>query len=171
GPVARTRQEKSVVLPAPFGPMTPKISPGKTAKSTPASASRAPYRLRSLRTPRMGEASAGTGHRPREDASARPPQAAQKAQEPLRLEEHYGDQHRAVEKEIGVPQRGAREKLDLQVPEEQGPEDRSRDRAEAADDRHQDDREGETEIEDRAGGDVLEVDREEAPGDGDDRRG
>src|SRR5207253_2877331 len=41
-PVAPTRQEKSVVLPAPFGPMTPKISPGKTSKSTPASAWRPP---------------------------------------------------------------------------------------------------------------------------------
>ena len=34
-----------VVLPAPFGPRMPKISPSSTEKDTPSTAARSPYRL------------------------------------------------------------------------------------------------------------------------------
>ncbi len=40
-----TRHEKRVVLPAPFGPMTPKISPGATSNETAESGQRPPKRF------------------------------------------------------------------------------------------------------------------------------
>ena len=45
---------KSVVLPEPFGPMTPTISPGPTSKLTPSTALIAPYALRTSFTSRKG---------------------------------------------------------------------------------------------------------------------
>ncbi len=39
-----------VVLPAPFGPRNPKVSPRKTSNSTPATATRSPNRFSSPRT-------------------------------------------------------------------------------------------------------------------------
>ena len=45
GGSAPTRQEKSVVFPAPFGPMIPKTSPSATSKSMEASASNPPKRF------------------------------------------------------------------------------------------------------------------------------
>src|SRR5947199_168789 len=50
GSTAPTRHEKSVVLPAPFGPMIPKMSPGITSKSMKASARRPPKRFEMPRT-------------------------------------------------------------------------------------------------------------------------
>jgi hypothetical protein len=45
----------SVVLPAPFGPMTARRSPGRSAKLTPSTARSAPKRTVTFVTSRMGE--------------------------------------------------------------------------------------------------------------------
>ena len=45
---------KSVVLPEPFGPITPTISPGPTLNVTPSTALMAPYALRTSLTSRKG---------------------------------------------------------------------------------------------------------------------
>jgi hypothetical protein len=45
---------KRVVLPEPFGPITPTISPGPTLKLTPSTALIAPYCLRTSFTSRNG---------------------------------------------------------------------------------------------------------------------
>ncbi len=50
GAWAPTRHEKSVVLPAPFGPMTPKISPDATSNETSVRAARPPKRFVTPRT-------------------------------------------------------------------------------------------------------------------------
>ena len=42
----------SVLLPAPFGPAMPRISPGRASRSSPSSARVSPYHLRSPRIPR-----------------------------------------------------------------------------------------------------------------------
>jgi hypothetical protein len=39
---------KSVVLPDPFGPIRPQISPGATSKETPSSATMPPNRIETL---------------------------------------------------------------------------------------------------------------------------
>src|SRR5690606_5751520 len=44
-----------VVLPAPLAPTNPNISPGRTVRLTPRSASFSPYRLRSSRTSSTGD--------------------------------------------------------------------------------------------------------------------
>src|SRR6266540_2066892 len=166
GATAPTRHEKSVVLPAPLGPIMPKISPRATSKSIPASARSPSYRLVSPWTERI--VSAGIGHRPGEGAGEPPSQAMEKTEQPLGLEEHHGDEHRAVDEEIRVAQTGTRQQLDLQIAEEKRAEHGPRDRAETPDDRHQHDRKRQTEVEDGAGRDVLEVDREETASHGDD---
>src|SRR5580765_1836135 len=106
-----TRQEKRVVFPAPLGPMTPKISPSETEKSTPERASSPSYRFTSPSTSRT--ASAGVGHRPRRGARHGAPEPVEEAEQSLRFEEHHEDEHSAVEKEVGVPKRRARQQLDL----------------------------------------------------------
>src|SRR5580765_1039197 len=135
-----TRQEKRVVFPAPLGPMTPKISPSETAKSTPDRASSPSKRFTSPSTWRT--ASAGIGDRPRNGARQGAPEPVVETEQALRLEEHHQDEHPAVEEEVRVPEGGARQQLDLEVTEEEPAEDRPRDRPQPADDRHQDDREG-----------------------------
>src|ERR1041385_1194367 len=122
GRCAPTRQEKSVVFPAPFGPMMPKTSPSLTSKSTAESASRPPKRFESLRTESSAAGMRGA------------PQPPPDADESLRLEEHDHDQQAAVDEEERVAQRRDGEKLDLQRADDERAEDRPGDRAEAADD-------------------------------------
>src|ERR1019366_8344900 len=56
----------SVVLPAPFGPITARISPGETSKLTSSTAARPPNRLDRSRTARIGvTAHSRSLHRPR----------------------------------------------------------------------------------------------------------
>src|SRR6266536_3664920 len=149
GATAPTRQEKSVVLPAPLGPITPKISPRATSKSIPASARSPSYRLVSPCTERI--VSAGIGHRPGERTREPPPQAMEETEQSLGLEEHHGDEHRPVDEEIGVAQAGTRQQFDLQIAEEKRAEHGPRDRAETPDDGHQHDRKRQAEVEDGAG--------------------
>src|ERR1041385_2191159 len=155
---APARQEKSVVFPAPFGPMMPKTSPSLTSKWTAEGASRPRKRFESLRTE-----SSASGMR---EAPQPPPDA----DESLRLEEHDHDQQAAVDEEERVAQRRDGEKLDLQRADDERAEDRPGDRAEAADDRHQHDAQTQAEVEDRRGRDVLEVDRVQPSGERDERR-
>src|SRR5437660_1442720 len=160
GGSAPTRQEKSVVFPAPFGPMIPKTSPSATSKSTEASASNPPKRFERWRT----ESSASADMQ-------QPSNPPRHADESLRLEEHDHDQQSAVDEEEGVAQRRDRQELDLQRAEDQRAEDRPGHGADAADDRHQHDAEAQTKVEDGARRDVLEVDRVEAPRQRHERRG
>src|SRR5689334_17087137 len=133
GRSAPTRQEKSVVFPAPFGPMMPKTSPSFTSKSTADSASRPPKRFESCRTSSMDE----------------PPDPPAESDESLRLEEHDHDEQPAVDEEEGVAQRRDRQQLDLQRADDERAEDRPGDRADAADDRHQDNAQAQAEVEHR----------------------
>src|SRR5687768_6512964 len=52
-----------VVLPAPFGPSKPKISPGATSKLTPSTAWTDPYALRTSPTRMTAPAASGRGAR------------------------------------------------------------------------------------------------------------
>ena len=64
---------KSVVLPAPFGPITPWIWPRSTASETPSSTTMPPKRLTSASTARIGSATAAAirGDGPRSAPGAR----------------------------------------------------------------------------------------------------
>src|SRR5215470_15587258 len=125
GWTAPTRQEKSVVFPAPFGPMTLKISFGCTSTDTESSARRPPKRLLTDETARMGPFSAGTvrlRHRLGPPPRQFRPDPLQEPHDAARLEEHDHDEQPAVDEEVGVPQRRARQQLDLQIAEEHRPE-------------------------------------------------
>src|SRR5256885_12226254 len=85
----------SVVLPAPFGPMTAWVSPSGTARSTPSVARRPPNLFASPRIARSGSATArsGLGHEP---------------EQPALGEEHHEDEER--------PQRSEEHTSELQSP-------------------------------------------------------
>src|ERR1700750_1164898 len=103
GWTAPTRQEKSVVFPAPFGPMTLKISFGWTSQDTESRARRPPKRLLTHETARMGPCSAGTvrlRHRLGSPPRQLRPEPFQQPHDPPRLEEHDQDQQPAVDEEI-----------------------------------------------------------------------
>src|SRR4029077_11864188 len=151
GASAPAMQEKRVVLPAPFGPMMPKMSPRMTSKSTEASARSPPKRFEIARAERM--ASGGI-----EDPPDRR-QSAPDSYDAVRLIEHHDDQQSAIDEQEGVAQQRNREELDLQRAEDQRAENRADDRSQAAEDRHEDDAEAEAKVENRRGCDVLEVDR------------
>src|SRR5215470_11587466 len=150
GCTAPTRQEKSVVFPAPFGPMTLKISFGCTSKDTESRARSPPKRLLTDETARMGPLSAGTvrlRHRLGSPPWQLRPDPLQEPHDASRLEEHHHDQQPSVDEEVRVAKRGARQQLDLQVAEEHRPEHGTGERSHPADDRHQDDRERQPEVE------------------------
>src|SRR5712691_1783056 len=170
GASAPTRQEKSVVLPAPFGPMIPKISPAMTSNSIDDRASRPPKRFE---IPRTDSSVSGIDDFPRrsEEPGRQRRQPPSDPDEPVRLVEHHENQQPAVDEEKRVAQCSVREKLDLQRADDERPEHRTDDRADSADDRHQDNAQAELKVEDRAGRDVLEVDRVETPRDSDDGSG
>src|SRR2546428_1779234 len=153
GSSAPTRQEKRVVLPAPFGAMIPKMSLCMTSKSTDASASNPPKRLLMPRAARM--VSVGNGN-PRFKQRS---QSASNSHEAIRFVEHDDNQQSAVNEQKGIAKERNRKELDLQRAEDKRAKYRADDRAEAAQDRHQDDAQAEAKVENRAGRDVLEVDR------------
>src|SRR5437762_8936408 len=144
--------EKSVVFPAPLGPMTPTISPSITSKSTDASASSPPKRFDKWRTESNASATANDSH------------------ETSRFEKHHHDEQSAVDEEKRIAQRRNRQQFQLQRAENDRAENGAGDGADAADDRHQHDAEAQSKIKNSAGRDVLKVDRVEAAGDADQGR-
>src|SRR5258708_39739791 len=99
GARAPTRQEKSVVLPAPFGPMIPNTSPAATSNPTDDRASSPPNAFEILRT--ESSASAGIGHSASlpKGAGAKRPRTPADADQALRLEEHDQDQKAPIDEE------------------------------------------------------------------------
>src|SRR5215510_9807421 len=95
GAVAPTRHEKSVVLPAPLGPMTPKISPRTTSNSMPASATNPSYRFVTPRTSKIG--SARMRHGPPHPAGGEAARAIEKTDQAFGLEQRHRDQQSAVQ--------------------------------------------------------------------------
>src|SRR2546428_7316492 len=166
GSSAPTRHEKSVVFPAPLGPMIPKMSPGMTSKSMGARARRPPKRFEMPRT--ESTASAGIGYPlvRSEGGGAERRQPPCDAHEAARLVEHHENEEPAVDEEKRIAQRGDGEEFDLERTEDDRAEDRTDDGADSAEDGHQDNAQAQAKVEDRAGRDVLEVDRVEAPGEG-----
>src|SRR5712691_3164343 len=128
GASAPTRQEKSVVLPAPFGPMIPKISPAKTLKSIDERARTPPKRFETPRTDRS--ASGGINDSPRrpEEPGRQRRQPPSDPDEPVRLVEHHENQQAAVDEQERIAQCSVREKLDLQRADDERPEHRTDDR-------------------------------------------
>src|SRR6266851_1604795 len=119
GARAPTRHEKSVVLPAPFGPMIPKTSPAATSNPTDDRASRPPNVFEIPRT--ESSASAGIGYsasRPKR-GDAKCPCTPSNADQALRLEEHDQDQEAPVDEEKRVTQRGHGQKFDLERADDQ----------------------------------------------------
>src|ERR1035437_6264089 len=96
GRCAPVRHEKRVVLPAPFGPMTPKISPGSTSNETALTATRPPKRFVSARTETMGS---GIDVEAPESSREEP---LHETEEALRFEKHHRDEERAVDEQRGV---------------------------------------------------------------------
>src|SRR5437588_11008075 len=79
-----------VVLPAPFGPMKPKICPWRTLKLTSLTAARPPKYRVTLSTSRIGSAS----------STESPEQFAQSTQDAARLEQNNQDEQRPVDQKI-----------------------------------------------------------------------
>src|SRR6202035_2928427 len=114
GSSAPTRHEKSVVFPAPFGPMIPKMSPGITSKSMRSSARRPPKRFEIPRT--ESTASAGIRSPPvrSEGGGAERRQPSSDAYESVRLIEHDENEEPAVDEEERIAQGRDGEELDLE---------------------------------------------------------
>src|SRR5438105_2895364 len=125
GSSAPTRQEKSVVLPAPLGPMIPKMSPGITSKSIKARARRPPKRFEILRT--ESTASAGIGDPPVPQGGAERRKPSSDANESVRLVEHDENEEPAVDEEKRIAQGGDGKKFDLERTEDDRAEDRTDD--------------------------------------------
>src|SRR5713226_8240383 len=151
GSSAPTRHEKSVVLPAPFGPRIPKISPGATSKSMHASARRPPKRFEIPRT--ESNVSAGISNVPDRLGSDKRGEPSPDAHEPVGLVEHDENEESAVDEEKGIAQCGNGQKFDLQRAEDHRPEHRPDDRAHAAEDRHQHDAKAQAKVENGPGRD------------------
>src|SRR6202049_1691222 len=154
GSSAPTRHEKSVVLPAPLGPMIPKMSPGITSKSMRSRARRPPKRLEMPRT--ESSASAGIGDPPvrSEGGGGERRQPSSDAHQPVGLVEHDENEEPTIDEEKRIAQSGDGEEFDLERAEDNRPEDRTNDGADAAEDRHQDDAQAQAKVEDGAGRDV-----------------
>src|SRR5262245_17543485 len=93
-------QLMSVVLPEPFGPMSPKRSPARTDRVTPFSAVKPPKRLTSPSTSSSAPAT----------ASAAPP-PPRESEDPLGGEDHEGDEHDAHDEQVHL--RGDRHRREL----------------------------------------------------------
>src|SRR6516165_8716572 len=97
---------KSVVFPEPFGPITPKISPGITSKLTPPTARIAPYDFFRSLTLKSGAviSDAGLrGHRPRRCLVARHaarPNPLRETQQAIRQPKHEQDDGDAEDEQI-----------------------------------------------------------------------
>src|SRR4051812_31682180 len=108
----------SVVLPAPFGPMTAWISPGRTSSETPSVTASPPKRLRNPSRRRIGSATA----------------RAQQADQPAAQEQHGQHQQRAEDE---PPMRGQMAQPFLQPEDRQRAEHRAEGAAEPAEDDHE----------------------------------
>src|SRR6516225_2292100 len=107
----------SVVLPAPFGPMTPRISPGATARSTPSTAASPPKRLRRCLASSSAMAS-GLPH-PLAEQAGRTQQ------------QHQNDQQKAVD--VLIRRREERRTERFHDAEQNAGDERARNRAQPAD--------------------------------------
>src|SRR5262245_41952745 len=93
----------SVVLPAPFGPISPVMRPAAAANDTWSSATRPPKRRETPSTRSKVSAMGAIRRRRGGRGSARPKGAAQvgdEANDPARCERHHQDEHAAVDDEI-----------------------------------------------------------------------
>src|SRR5260370_35240207 len=115
----------SVVLPAPLGPMKPEICFSATAKLTSFSAATPPKYLLSVVTSRIFTAFS-------------PEEPAQQTQEPVGLKQDDQDQQRSVEQQAGVLKMDG--ELLFHHAENQPSHHRSPHRADAADHRHEENR-------------------------------
>src|SRR5260221_8647063 len=156
---APTRQENSVVLPAPFGPMIPKTSPGATSNSIDESASNPPKRLEIPRTESSASAGIGSPASWPDGAEKEVHDALLDPQNTFGLEEHQENQQPTIDEKKRVAQCGYREKVYLQRADDHRAKHRTDQGSHAADDRHEHGIQTQLEIEDRAGSDELEVDR------------
>src|SRR5208282_844100 len=151
------RTSISVDLPAPFGPITPRISPAATLMPTPFSAKNPPND-RVMSMPSSAQASA-IGLAPR-------PQLRQRTAESRRRHQHHRDEDKAND---GLPMLGdvAGQVLGEEI--DDGAQSRSPDHSRAADDRHDQRGAGQAPVQD-AGGNKDVVECEQDAGDGDDER-
>ena len=161
----------SVVLPAPFGPMTAKIAPGATPKLTLSTASRPRKRLLTPLTSSSALMAAAPRH-------------AELAGEPgpdaVRQHHHHHQQADAVEHLLGAghveAERGQQLLHDLgQAGQQECADDRAEQRADAADDRAEDQLDRARDVKDLLRKQIVVVEREEHAGDrghagGDDHR-
>src|SRR5215510_4512187 len=87
----------SVVLPAPFGPISAVMRPASAVNDAPSTASRPPKRFDTASTRRSGSA---MGTLRCDDPRPRPAQAGEQAGYAAWRERHHQDQHGAVDDEI-----------------------------------------------------------------------
>src|SRR5437667_552336 len=147
---------KTVVFPAPLGPMRPTISPSATVRSSPSTARRPPKRLESPRTSSRLSARSSTIARGAPGSGA------------LGQEEHHGDEERAVHDQMAARPAGGREVAPGELGErgeDEGAEDRPQRRARAAHDRTDDDLHGKRDAEERAGLERELIEGVEGPAD------
>src|SRR6267142_1458082 len=90
---------KTVLLPAPLGPMRPWIEPGATVMERSATACRPPKRRETPRSSRSKAGSCGCRH-PRAHSAEQATGRAGKRHEPLRREEHRQDEDGAEDEEL-----------------------------------------------------------------------
>src|SRR5215211_2812518 len=129
--------ENSVVLPAPFGPISAVMRPASAVSDASLTASTPPKRLRTCSTRSSGSAMRPPRNR-RAQACPAHPQVRQHADDAARGERHDQDQHAAIDDEI-EPRRIAGDELRqlAQRLDHQGAEQRPEHRSDAADDRRQ----------------------------------
>src|SRR5512144_2523408 len=96
-------QLKRVVLPAPFGPMRPRIIPGSTEKETSELAARPPKNLETCWISRMGAMASGP---PRRGGALRSPaqDLLHVSQHPVGHVEDHDDHQDPVDEHVGVGQ-------------------------------------------------------------------
>src|SRR5579872_4058592 len=118
---------KSVVLPAPLGPISAVMLPSRTVRLASATAVRPPKRL-------VMPATSSMAGQPRTIGAAQPRQEADK---PVRQDAENDDQQGAVEDEIEAGRAAGKEAADLvERAQGQGADKRSEHGADAADVRH-----------------------------------
>src|SRR6266545_4366289 len=130
----------AVVLPAPFGPMRPTSSPGRSARLKAESALRPPKRIVTLSsssgfTPALTPALPG---RPRRGRPGQPPEEAQVpqltgAEDALRAEQHQHDEQEGVDDHPVLLELA--KLLDRHAEDDRG-DDRARDRSQPAEHHH-----------------------------------
>src|SRR6185437_7315808 len=136
----------AVVLPEPFGPTSPKISPGTTWKLRPSSAWKPPKRFITLETVRMGLLSGDTPAPPRCERDQASGQ-----------EQHQAHDQQAVNK-LEILRRGKADQI-VDAVEEDDADDRTGDGGDAAEQREHDGKNAEI-----AGEDVVGIEHRHVPG-------